>query len=194
MQNGNQREQVDRSRRGLLKAAAACATSLIVPQALSAQALSVRGKKVRELAFYGLHTGESLHTPYWEEGHYLPEALKAVDFILRDHRTSEVSRIDPALLDLLWAMQQSVEGLDRQRAFHVISGYRSPSTNKALRASSNGVAKYSLHQVGKAIDIRLPGNSIGQLRKAAVALEQGGVGYYPRSDFVHVDTGRVRYW
>ncbi|WP_217631933.1 DUF882 domain-containing protein [Thiohalomonas denitrificans] len=146
---------------------------------------------MRELAFYGLHTGESLRTSYWEEGHYIPEALDAVDYILRDHRSSEVKRIDLGLLDLLWAIQQRVDG---RGTFHVISGYRSPSTNEALRATSGGIAKYSLHKVGKAIDIRLPGTPTQRLKQAAVALKRGGVGYYPESDFIHVDTGRVRYW
>ncbi|WP_303902260.1 DUF882 domain-containing protein [Thiohalomonas denitrificans] len=191
MPNRIQRNRVDRGRRGLLKAAAACATTVITPPVFSATAISAREENVRELAFYGLHTGESLRTPYWEEGHYLPEALEAVDFILRDHRSSEVKRIDPGLLDLLWAMQQRVPG---QGTFHVISGYRSPSTNEALRAASGGIAKYSLHKVGKAIDIRLPGTPTRRLKQVAVVLKRGGVGYYPESDFVHVDTGRVRYW
>jgi uncharacterized protein YcbK (DUF882 family) len=94
-------------------------------------------------------------------------------------------------LDLLFALRNQ---LDTHETFHIISGYRSRETNARLRAHSTGIAENSLHLVGKAIDIRIPGRQLGTLRKAAVALQGGGVGYYPKSDFVHVDVGRVRYW
>jgi uncharacterized protein YcbK (DUF882 family) len=114
-----------------------------------------------------------------------------VNEFLRDFRTSEVHEIDPRLLDLLHKLAHSVGASE---PFHVISGYRSPRTNSALRAHSSGVAKYSLHMEGKAIDIRLPGTRLTQVRDSARALAIGGVGYYPGSNFVHVDTGRVRTW
>ncbi len=180
-----QRHCTDGDRRALLKTAAAFATGFILPPASAAV------KPARELAFYDLHTGESLRTVYWEAGRYLPDALKTIDFILRDYRTGEVKAIDPALLDLLWGLR---ERLGNGKAYHVISGYRSRRTNAYLRTRSGGVAKYSLHMVGKAVDIRLPGTATRELKQAAVTLKRGGVGYYPQSDFIHVDTGRVRYW
>jgi uncharacterized protein YcbK (DUF882 family) len=145
----------------------------------------------RSLAFYNTHTGERLKAIYWAEGNYLPEALGEIDHILRDHRVNEVLRIDTGLLDLLFALRNE---LDTHQPFHIISGYRSPQTNAFLHAHSDGVAENSLHTVGKAIDIRTPGKALSMLRQAAVALKGGGVGYYPKSDFVHVDVGRVRYW
>ena len=146
----------------------------------------------RRLAFQNLHTGERLSTAYWADGGYLPEALKEIDTLLRDHRTGEVSTIDPRLLDLLHALQDRTETTG---AFHVISGYRSPKSNTMLRGKGGGgVAKRSLHMKGMAIDIRLPGHDTRDLHRAAKSLKRGGVGYYRKSDFVHVDVGRVRYW
>jgi uncharacterized protein YcbK (DUF882 family) len=145
----------------------------------------------RSLKFYALHTGESLTTTYWEDGRYIPGELDRVNYILRDFRANEVKPIDPALLDLLTRIQHR---LGINEPFQVISGYRSPVTNAMLHANSEGVAVHSLHLQGKAIDITLKGRSLEQLRGAALAQRSGGVGYYPKSDFVHVDTGRVRYW
>ena len=145
----------------------------------------------RSLAFYNTHTGEQLKIVYWEQGNYLEESLGAINHILRDPRTNEIKDIDTGLLDLLFAIRNELE---TQQPFHIISGYRSPDTNAFLRAHSTGIAEHSLHLVGKAIDIRTPGRELRVLHKTAVALKGGGVGYYPKSDFVHVDVGRVRYW
>jgi len=145
----------------------------------------------RLLAFYNTHTGENLKTVYWFNGNYLPEGLKEIDLILRDHRTGEIKNIDPRLLDLLFALHGE---LGASEPFHIISGYRSAATNALLRSISDGIATNSLHLDGKAADIRVPGIAVSALRQAAIALQGGGVGYYPRSDFVHVDIGRVRYW
>ena len=145
----------------------------------------------RSLAFYNTHTGEQLRTVYWVQGNYLEDSLVEINFILRDYRTNEIKNIDTGLLDLLFAIRNELE---TQQPFQVISGYRSPETNAFLRAHSTGIAEHSLHLVGKAIDIRTPGRELRVLQKAAVALKGGGVGYYPKSDFVHVDVGRVRYW
>ena len=145
----------------------------------------------RSLAFYNTHTGEQLRTVYWVQGNYLEESLGEINFILRDHLTNEIKNIDTKLLDLLFAIDNKLE---TQQPFHVISGYRSPQTNAFLRAHSTGIAEHSLHLVGQAIDIRAPGRELRVLQKTAVALKGGGVGYYPKSDFVHVDVGRVRYW
>ncbi len=145
----------------------------------------------RSLAFRNLHTGETLRSTYWAQGAYLKDELKGVNQVLRDHRSGEVYPMEPKLLDLLYVLQQTT-GISG--AFHVISGYRSPQTNQKLRTKSGGVAKRSLHMQGKAIDIRLPGCELKQLRDAALSLKAGGVGYYAKSDFIHVDTGRVRRW
>lgn len=145
----------------------------------------------RRLAFYQTHTGEAVEVPYWADGAYLPESLARINEVLRDHRTGEVSAIRPDLLDLLFALRTSLDSAER---FHVISGFRSPATNAMLHARSKGVASRSLHMDGMAIDIRLPGRDLAQVRDAALALQAGGVGYYAGSDFVHVDVGRVRRW
>jgi uncharacterized protein YcbK (DUF882 family) len=145
----------------------------------------------RSLCFYNTHTGEDLDVVYWARGKYRKEALEAVDHILRDHRTGERKAIDPRLLDLVCALG---EKLNARRPFHVISGYRSARTNALLRAKGTGVASKSLHLQGKALDIRLPGCNLSVLRRAAMELKEGGVGYYPGPDFVHIDVGRIRYW
>lgn len=145
----------------------------------------------KTLTFYNPHTGENLQTTYCIEGTYLSEGLAEVNQIFRDHRTDEIRSIDPALLDLLFAIQRRLEA---RHPFHIVSGYRSPATNCMLRRRHKGVARHSLHMQGKAVDIHLPGHKLTALRRIAVALRMGGVGYYPRSHFVHVDTGESRYW
>ncbi len=145
----------------------------------------------RTLSFHNIHTGENMKALYWNEGSYVPQTLADINYILRDYRTGEVKEIDTDLLDLLFALHQKLEST---APFDVISGYRSPATNSLLSSISKGVAKNSLHIHGKAIDIRLPGHELKTLQLAAVDLRRGGVGYYPSSDFVHVDVGRVRYW
>ena len=145
----------------------------------------------RALAFQHLHTGEKLNTVYWADGRYLPDAMRHINWLLRDFRTDQVHPIDPQLLDLLADLHGH---LQTREPFQVISGYRSPQTNAMLASLSDGVAQNSLHLDGKAIDIRVPGRRLRQVRAAALSLRQGGVGYYPHSDFVHVDTGRIRTW
>ncbi|MFZ5594062.1 MAG: DUF882 domain-containing protein [Pseudomonadota bacterium] len=145
----------------------------------------------RSLAFYNTHTGESIQTVYWAEGQYIPAALAEINTLLRDHRNNEVAEMSRDLLDLLHGLNSAI---DPRQPFHVISGYRSPSTNAMLAARSDGVAKHSMHLEGKAIDIRVPGCELIVVRRAALALQSGGVGYYPGSGFVHVDVGRVRQW
>ncbi|HKN19601.1 MAG TPA: DUF882 domain-containing protein [Dissulfurispiraceae bacterium] len=145
----------------------------------------------RTLSFHNIHTGENMKALYWNEGSYVPQTLADINYILRDYRTGEVKEIDTGLLDLLFALHQKLEST---APFHVISGYRSHETNSLLSLISKGVAKNSLHLQGKAIDIRLPGYELKTLHSAAIDLRRGGVGYYPSSDFVHVDVGRVRYW
>ena len=149
------------------------------------------GGQKRILSFYNTHTGEALSTLYWESGEYLKPSLSDINHILRDHRTDEVMPMDLRLLDLLHAIHLKV---GTQEPFHIISGYRSARTNAFLCKQNRGVVKNSLHVYGKAVDIRLPGYELSSLRRVAVNLRAGGVGYYPRSDFVHVDVGRVRNW
>ena len=152
-----------------------------------------RSEPPRRLAFYNTHTAESLDLEYWAEGHYLDDALRGIDHVLRDHRTGKTAEMDVKLLDLLFALKGR---LGTSRPFHVISGYRSPETNEYLRGQSadSGVAQDSQHTKGKAIDVRLPDRPLAEVREAAIALHGGGVGYYPVSEFVHVDVARVRTW
>ena len=145
----------------------------------------------RKLSLLNLHTGEHLNATYWAEGQYQSSELKAINHILRDHRTGDAYHMDNDLLNLLHALHQK---MDSKKEFQVISGYRSPKTNAVLNKKSNGVARKSLHMQGKAIDIRLPGCQLADLRKAAINCQTGGVGYYPKSDFIHIDTGHVRHW
>jgi uncharacterized protein YcbK (DUF882 family) len=145
----------------------------------------------RSLSFYNLHTTESLKTVYWARGEYIPESLKDINRVLRDHRNGEQHEIDQRLLDLLCQLNAK---LDTAEPFQIISGYRSPATNAMLHARSNGVATHSLHTDGMAADIRVAGRDLKLVRTAALSLKRGGVGYYPSSQFVHVDVGRVRTW
>ena len=175
------------SRRRFLQTLFGTTATLAVPSLWA----SVHRSPERSLSFKNLHTGESVKATFWVEGSYLKDELRAVNRVLRDHRSGDVHPMDPKLLDTLYLLQQAV-GVNG--SFHIISGYRSPATNSKLRASSTGVAKKSLHMQGKAVDIRLPGCQLKHLRDAALALKAGGVGYYAQSNFIHVDTGRVRRW
>lgn len=145
----------------------------------------------KSLSFYNLHTGETLRSTYWAEGNYISGSLDEINHILRDHRTNTVMPMNIELLNLLFDIRNK---LDSQSPFQIISGYRSPKTNNALRKNSSGVAKKSLHMEGKAIDINLNGVDLSMLRKVAMNQKKGGVGYYPASNFIHVDVGRIRYW
>lgn len=159
---------------------------------VSSPALAALGTPpARTLSLHNLHTGETIRTTFWADGAFQPAALRDIDFVLRDFRTGDVTEIDRELLVMLHDLARLT---DSKTPFEVISGYRSPKTNAALANSSTGVAKKSLHMQGMAIDVRLPGLRLRHLRDAAKELKAGGVGYYPKSNFVHLDTGRVRYW
>lgn len=145
----------------------------------------------RSLAFFHTHTGRHLDAVYYHGGDYVDSALGDIRSFLSDFRTGQSMTIDPALLDLLYDIRES---LGSRGTYQVISAYRSPETNEMLRKSSDGVAKKSQHLLGKAIDVRLTGVPTARLRDAAIAMKRGGVGYYPDSDFVHIDTGAVRTW
>ena len=145
----------------------------------------------RTLSFYNTHTHERLTVTYKMDSAYIPEAMDKISTILRDHRTGDIHPIDPKLLDFLYDLLTEV---DNHGEVHIISGYRSPETNKKLRGRSKGVASRSLHMKGKALDFRLPGTDTAVLRDTARAMKRGGVGYYRKLDFVQIDTGRVRFW
>lgn len=154
-------------------------------------AVVARPDAARILSFYNTHTGEQLEVCYHTGKEYRPDALKRIDYILRDHRCGTVAPIDTGLLDLLYKVRCET-GSDEP--FQVISGYRSPATNEMLRRNTSGVAKRSYHTKGMAIDIRLAGHDTKRLRDLCIRLKSGGVGYYARSNFVHIDTGPVRRW
>ena len=159
---------------------------------LAAPVLSLASPAVvRNLSFYHTHTGKKLDIQYGTSTGYNKDALATIDQFLKDFRTGEVHPIDPILLDQLVAIRYK---LGVQGTFEVISGFRSPVTNRNLRNKSSKVAKRSLHMKGQAIDIRLRGVQTRKLQQCALGLQRGGVGYYPKSDFVHIDTGRVRFW
>ena len=145
----------------------------------------------RTIGLVSAHTNETLVATYWRDGMYDGGALKDINFVLRDFRTGDIARMDPKLLDLLVELHRRTGS---RKAYQVISGYRSPKTNAMLAEASSGVAKHSLHMEAKAVDIRLYDVDLGDLRQTALGMQAGGVGYYKKSNFVHVDTGRVRHW
>jgi uncharacterized protein YcbK (DUF882 family) len=155
------------------------------------QASSQEGQEHR-LRLYNTHTGERIDVVYRRGDQYISGALANLDYFLRDHRTNDVRHFDPRLYDILADLTASIGHPDGE--IDIVCGYRTPSTNESLRAHTNGVAKNSLHIQAEAIDLRMPGIDTLKLRRAALALRRGGVGYYPHSDFIHVDTGRVRQW
>ena len=145
----------------------------------------------RSVSLYNTHTGEWVRTVYWADGHYIREAVRDINWVLRDHHSDEVRPMNAGLLDVLGMLKNR---LDCNDPFLIISGYRSPQTNAMLRARSDGVASNSYHIHGMALDLRCERRSLTQVRGAALSLQCGGVGYYPASDFVHVDCGPVRHW
>ena len=178
------------NRRKFLMFSALIAGNCLLPRAASA-AIDPGPVPQRTLRFYNLHTTEKLETVYWREGEYVSGALEEINYLFRDRRTQDIHTIDTKLLDLLYTLRQH---LDNNAPFNLVCGYRSPETNAMLRKRSKGVAKKSFHLKGQAVDIRVPGLKTASLRKAAMALGGGGVGYYPRSGFIHMDVGPVRHW
>jgi uncharacterized protein YcbK (DUF882 family) len=185
-------------RRSFLKSSAVLASVLGAPamsraavKAAPVEPANMTAPNERVLRLYNTHTGESLRSIFWAEGQFIPDALQDINKLLRDHRNNQVATIDPQLLILLDRISASYGD---HPTLHVISGYRSPESNAMLHENTIGVAKHSLHMDGMAIDVRIPGQDLGKLRKLAMAQRAGGVGYYPDSQFVHMDVGRVRYW
>lgn len=169
----------------------ACASAGLAGAPGFGWAAAMAGAPTRRITLRNIHTDETLDAVYWEKGGYIPEVMVEVNRVLRDYRTGDVHRIDPNLLDLLGSISAKVE---TRTPFHVISGYRSPHTNAAMHEHSSGVAKKSLHMEGQAIDICLEDVALAHLHHAALDVGRGGVGFYPSSNFVHVDVGPVRRW
>jgi uncharacterized protein YcbK (DUF882 family) len=159
---------------------------------LPGQQPSAQAGQDHSLLLYNTHTNERMEIIYRRDDRYIPEALAKLDYFLRDHRTGDVRHFDPRLYDILSDLTASVGHPGGE--IDIICGYRTSTTNESLRAHTTGVAKKSLHIQAEAIDLRMPGIDTLKLRRAALALRRGGVGYYPHSDFIHVDVGRVRQW
>jgi uncharacterized protein YcbK (DUF882 family) len=151
-----------------------------------------RDSQDHRLSLYNTHTAERMDIVYRHGEQYVPGALAKLDYFLRDHRTGDTRHFDPRLYDILSDLTAAVGRPGGE--IDIVCGYRTSSTNETLRAHTNGVAKNSLHIQAEAIDLRMPGVDTLKLRRAALALRRGGVGYYPHSDFIHVDVGRVRQW
>lgn len=179
------------NRRSFLQLGAFGAVSISTFASRLSASSSFASLNERSLYLESLHTGEQLKTVYWAQGEYVSGSLSEIHHILRDVRTGDVHPIDPRLLDLLCEVHTTME---TKGPFEIISGYRSPKTNAALRSHSTAVAENSLHLKGMAADVRLPDRNVAALRKAALSLKAGGVGYYPASQFIHIDIGRVRSW
>jgi uncharacterized protein YcbK (DUF882 family) len=176
-------------RQGTRTGALAAAVMVALPARASLAPVS---QGVRDLTLAHLHTRERLALVYAQGPDYLPPALRTLNHFLRDHYSGAVGVMDPLLYDLMHQIRAS---LGARMPYEIISGYRDPGTNAHLKATrGGGVATRSLHMDGRAVDLRLPGVPLAELRDAALALKAGGVGYYPREQFVHIDTGRVRSW
>jgi uncharacterized protein YcbK (DUF882 family) len=175
------------SRRHMLAAAAALSGSAL----LRHTALGAPDGAARRIALTNLHTGERLDIEYFRDGAYSPQALAALEVLLRDFRNGEQHAVDPKLMDYLVEVAAQI-GVPP--AYSVISGYRSPETNERLHERSSGVSQHSLHMQGRAIDVRMSGVDCKDLAARAEFLKRGGVGYYRGSNFVHLDTGAFRTW
>ncbi|MGE4352350.1 MAG: DUF882 domain-containing protein [Bdellovibrionales bacterium] len=183
-------DSLDSSKRRLIQLGLVAATGVALCPSL-ALAGARPSVKMKELTFYNLHTDEKLRVTYWKNGRFDPAALAKINHILRDFRTGDVYPMSANLMDLLHDLQTR---LRTDSVIEIISGYRSPKTNATLVKNSDGVARRSYHMKGLATDIRMRGISLRRIQTAALFMKRGGVGYYPKSDFVHVDVGPVRHW
>jgi uncharacterized protein YcbK (DUF882 family) len=175
-------------RRQFLSFATAAAATLIASPAIARPTIR---KPERAISFYNIHTGEAVNGVYWAEGRYDRSMLTSINRVLRDHRNDAIHNIDIQVIELLTRLRSRI-GITRP--FHVISGYRSPESNAMLASMSDGVASHSLHMEGKAVDVRVEHMSPVSLGRVAKGMKSGGVGIYRRSNFVHVDCGKVRTW
>lgn len=184
-------------RRSFLSLIGAATLGATFVPALASSAMAMTGgnngieRGMRRISFRNQHTAEIFSGVYRVGDKYLPDSFDKINLVLRDFRSNEIFPIDPRVIDIIYSVQQMTGASE---PYEVLSGYRCPKTNKMLRGGSEGVAKNSLHMTGQAIDLRMPGFSTQQIKKIAVGLKAGGVGYYPKSDFVHMDSGIVRVW
>lgn len=178
-------------RRDLLKMGLLGILGAVTPVATASNALAARNRGEWYVSLHSAHTNEEFSGVYRVGDHYIPEAFERLNYVLRDHRTQEVFPMDPRVVDIVSLVQAKT---GQNAPMEILSGYRSPRTNAALRKASTGVAKNSYHMYGQAIDIRMYGYSTRKIRTIARSLRAGGVGYYPKSNFVHVDTGDIRSW
>ncbi|SMC09479.1 DUF882 domain-containing protein [Nitratiruptor tergarcus] len=172
-------------RRDFIKKSLLFTASIIVPSR------SFASLNEKSFTLYNIHTGEKYRAIYWANGKYIYDEIANLEYILRDYRNNEIHKIDVKLFDYLYDLHSLVES---NKEILVISGYRSPATNTLLRKHHRGVAKNSYHTKGMAVDIRIPDVRLSMLRYAALSLKRGGIGYYPRSNFIHIDTANPRYW
>lgn len=179
-------------RRRWIGAALLCLLAPMVAFAQSSDAPATHQSVEHRLRLFHTHTSDKIEIVYRRGDTYLPDAIAKLDYFLRDFRTGDVRHFDPKLYDILEELTISMGHPGAE--IDIVCGYRSSWTNEFLRAHTTGVAKNSLHIQAEAIDLRIPGVDTLKLRRAALALRRGGVGYYPHSNFIHVDTGRVRQW
>jgi len=182
------REFFDGTRRRFLQIGLVALAGLAAKPALSA---IPRFKGTRALAFHNMHTDEKLRVTFWKDGIYDKPAQHKINHIMRDHYSGDVHTIDVRLMDLLYDLQHRMHNFN---TIEIVSGYRSPKTNLMLASLTDGVAKHSFHTKGMAIDLRIPDASLLRVHDEALAMRRGGVGYYPDSQFVHLDVGPVRWW
>lgn len=183
-------EKENLSRREILRMGAAGFIAGLMPFTFVEEAVAAKHSAWR-VAFRNAHTGESFSGVYRVGDKYLPDAFDRINYVLRDFRTGEVFPMDPRVIDLMVMIHDKSNS---KNPFEVLSGYRSPKTNAKLRKASTGVARNSFHMYGQAIDLRIPGYRTSKVRNIAQSLRGGGVGYYSKSNFVHIDTGKVRFW
>lgn len=186
---GGETSRLDR--RDILKFGLVGLLAAVSPVLPSRNAYALSSSASWRIGFRHAHTGESFSGVYRVGDKYLPEAFDRMNYVMRDFRTEEVFPMDPRVMDIVSLIQAK---LNQDHPLEILSGYRSPKTNAMLRSRSEGVARNSFHMYGQAIDIRMPGYRTKKLQKVALKLHAGGVGYYPKSDFIHVDTGKVRSW
>ena len=178
----------DSQRRKLLLCGGAAAGLALLPGSALA---SLSTSRPRVLTLSNMHTGETLKTEFFNGKSYDRDELARLNHFFRDYRANQIKSIDPRLFDQIYRLQAMLE---TRRPVQLISGYRTLATNNMLREHSSGVAKHSYHTLGQAMDFHIEGITLSNVRKAALKMRAGGVGYYPRSNFVHIDTGPVRHW
>ena len=174
-------------RRDFLKKSFAVTSTAFISQNLFSLSLPVD----KTLHLYNIHTGESIKATFWAKDHFVESEIRRLDYFFRDYRLNKVADMDINLYRLLYAIQ--LVG-DTKKPVEIISGYRSVQTNEILRKYSRGVAKHSFHTLARAVDFNIKDRYLKDTLKVARKLQVGGVGYYPKSGFIHIDTGRVRFW